>query len=177
MDVILAVLGADVTRQHLQATLGSRISRNGLAAQLTHHRADIDDLTFAAFHHLRQYRCRNDIRRYEIDIDHLLKLLAFHLVHRDTLDDTGVIDEDMNGTYLFMNTLHEGFNRHFIRHVAHIAMCVLYTFCAIEFQGFIDRFLTAGIEDDMLRTCLCERLGDSKTNAVTCACHPCVLSC
>lgn len=43
-------------------------------------------------------------------------------------------------------------------------------------KRFVDRFLTAGIEDNMTGTCLSKCLSNSETDAVTCAGNPCILA-
>ena len=176
LDVVLAVLGADVTRQHLQTALGSSVRAHGLATEFGHHGADIDDLTFAALHHLRQHGCADDIGGYEVNVDHLLELFPLHLVHRNALDDTGVVDEDVDGSDLCVDTFHQRLNRYFICHVAHVPVHVPYTFRAIELQRLVDSFLTAGVENELISTCLCKRFGDREADAVAPAGHPCVLA-
>ena len=56
LDVVLAVLGADVAGQHLQAALRRRVGGHGLAAQLAHHGADVDDLAVTLLDHARNAR-------------------------------------------------------------------------------------------------------------------------
>ena len=51
LDVAGAVFGADVAREHLQAALGRGVGGNGLAAQLGHHGADVDDFAVALLDH------------------------------------------------------------------------------------------------------------------------------
>ena len=52
LDVVLTILRADVAGEHLQTTLGSCVCRNRLTTKLAHHRADVDNLTLTALHHL-----------------------------------------------------------------------------------------------------------------------------
>ena len=47
-----------VLGQHLQRALGGGVGRDGLAAQLAHHGADVDDLARALFHHVGQHGLR-----------------------------------------------------------------------------------------------------------------------
>ena len=54
LDVVLAVLGGDVLGQHLEGALCGGVGGDGLAAQLAHHGADVDDLALVLFHHIRQ---------------------------------------------------------------------------------------------------------------------------
>ena len=122
LDVVLTILRADVTGEHLQAALGSSVCRNGLTTQLRHHRADVDDLTLTALHHLRDDGRRADERTHKVDVDDLLELSALHLVHGDALDDTSVVDEDVNLTNLLMDGLHKGLYCIFVGHVADIAL-------------------------------------------------------
>ena len=55
LDVVLTIPRGNVLGQHLQRALGSSIGRNGLPAQLAHHRADVDDLACTLFDHIRQH--------------------------------------------------------------------------------------------------------------------------
>ena len=176
LDIVASVLRADVARQHLQATFGGSVGADGLTTELTHHRADVDYLTFAAFHHLRQHCCADDVRCYQVNVNNLLEILPLHLMHRNTLDDTGVVDEDVNLPYLGMNFLHESLHGHFVRHVADITMYIADTRCLIICQRFVDSFLTAGIEDNLTGTGLSKCFGYSKTDAVACACDPGILA-
>ena len=52
LDVVFSIFRADVASEHLQTSLGSSVCRNGLTAKLAHHRADVDNLTLTALHHL-----------------------------------------------------------------------------------------------------------------------------
>ena len=133
LDVVLAVLGADIACQHLQSALRSSIGTHGLATEFGHHRADIDDLAFAPCHHLRQYRSGYNVWCYQVNIDHLLEFLTLHLMHRYTLDDAGVINENIDLSYLLMNTLHKSLDGVLVRHVAYIAVRVVNALCMIRF--------------------------------------------
>ena len=55
LDIILPVLGADISGEHLQTALCSRVSRYCLASQLRHHGADIDNLAMPLLNHGAAY--------------------------------------------------------------------------------------------------------------------------
>ena len=124
LDVVLAVLGADVAGEHLQAALRGGVGAHGLTAELGHHRADVDDLALAALHHLGEHGGGDDERGDEVHVDDGLELGALHLVHRDALDDAGVVDEDVDLAHLFVDLLHEGLHVVFLGHVAHVPVHV-----------------------------------------------------
>ena len=121
LDVVLAVLRSDVAGQHLQTALGCGVCRHGLAAQLRHHRADVDDLAVALLDHRGDDGLRDDERTVEVDVDHLAELRGGHLDHRDALDDAGVVDEDVHHADLLFDLRYHGVHLLLVGHVADVA--------------------------------------------------------
>ena len=95
LDIGLAKLGADVLGEHLESALGGGIAGDGLAAELAHHGADVDDLAVALGDHAGQAGLGHDKRRIEVDVDNATEVLGAHVEHRGALDDTGVVDQDV----------------------------------------------------------------------------------
>ena len=82
LDVVLAVLGADVSCKHLQSALGSRVCGYSLASELAHHGADVDDLSVTFLNHSRDNRLGNDERCVQVYIDDFAEFICLHLKHR-----------------------------------------------------------------------------------------------
>lgn len=101
LDVVSTVFGADVTSQHLQTTLSGSVCRYSLTTQFGHHGADVDDLTVTLLHHCRQNSLRNDERSIQVDVDNATEIGSFHFVHRDTADDTCVVNQNINRAHFF----------------------------------------------------------------------------
>ena len=55
LNVVSAVLGADISGQHLQAALCGSICGYGFPSQFGHHGTDIDDLAVPLFDHGRNH--------------------------------------------------------------------------------------------------------------------------
>ena len=176
LDVVSAILRADVASKHLQTTLSGCISRNGLTTQLRHHGADIDDLTLATLHHLGDDSRRNDERSYQVNVDNLLELATLHLVHRDTLDDTSVVYQNINLTNLSVNLLHECLHGHFVSHVTNIALHILDASLFVVVQTTLQSSLVDVVENNVLNTCCNKSLSNVEANSVGCASDPGVFS-
>ena len=166
LDVVFTVLGADIAGQHLEAALGRRIGGDGLAAEFGHHRADVDDLPFAALHHFGKDGGGDDVRGHEVHVDDLLEFLALHLVHRDALDDAGVVDEDVDLADLGVNALHQGLDGLFVGDVADIAGHVRDARLLVVGEAALEGGLVDVIENDVLRAGGDESLRDVEADAV-----------
>ena len=164
LDVVLAILRADVAREHLQTTLGGSVSRYGLTTQLRHHRADVDNLTLAALHHLGKHGARADKRTNEVDVDHLLELRTLHLVHRDALDDTCVVYQDVDLTHLGVNLLNQLLYLLLVRHVTYIAVYVLDAVLLVVGKTLLECSLVDVVEDDVLNAGSYESSGNVETD-------------
>ena len=176
LDVVLAVLRANVAGEHLEATLGGGVGTHGLATQLTHHGAYIDDFALPARHHLRNHGRRTDVRTHQVHVNHALELCTGHLVHGNALDDTGVVHQNVYLPYLCMNLLYQFFYSLFIRHIAYIAVYIGNTGLFVCLQPLFHRSLVGRIKDDVFDTGLHKSLGNSKANAVCGSCYPGILA-
>ena len=176
LDVVLAVLGADVAGEHLQAALRGGVGAHGLAAELGHHRADVDDLALAALHHLGEHGGGDDERGDEVHVDDGLELGALHLVHRDTLDNAGVVHEDVDLAHLFVDLLHEGLHVVLLGHVAHVPVYVRDARFLIIVQAPLQRGLVDVVEDDVPDAGFDKSFGDVEADSVGSARDPGVLA-
>ena len=166
LDVVSTVFGADVAGEHLQTALGCCVGAHGLATQLRHHGADVDNLTLTTLHHLGQYSRRHDERTYQVDVDNLLELCAFHLVHRDTFDDAGIVHKDVDVTHLGVDFLNHLFHLVFFRNIANIAVHVSDTCVSIVLQTAGKELLVDVVEDNVLDTCCNKSFSNVEANAV-----------
>ena len=85
LDVVLAVLGGDVAGQHLQCALGGSVGGDSLAAQLTHHGADIDDLALALGNHIGQNSLGAVEGTANVHVDDAQEIGVAHLDHGHAL--------------------------------------------------------------------------------------------
>ena len=95
LDVVLAIFRCDISGKHLKAALGCCISRNRFSSQLAHHRANIDDLSVALLDHSGDHCLRHNKGSDQVNIDHFRKFRDIHLFHRNTLDDPGIIYQNI----------------------------------------------------------------------------------
>ena len=120
-------------------------------------------------HHCRQNSLRNDKRSVQVNIDNATEVGSFHFVHRNTTDDTCVINQNIDSTYFFFNCCHHSLNSRFISYVAYIAMC-LDTLFGISSHTFIHQFLV-----DIVKTDFCalfsKSRSDSKTDTIRSTCN------
>ena len=169
LDVVLAVLRSDVAGQHLQTALGCGVCRHGLAAQLRHHRADVDDLAVALLDHRGDDGLRDDERTVEVDVDHLAELCGGHFDHRDALDDAGVVDEDVHHADLLFDLRYHGVHLLLVGHVADVAFG-LDALGLVGGQTFVHQLLFDVVEDD-LSALACESRSQRESDAVRGARH------
>ena len=136
LDVVLTVLGSDVTSQHLQSTLGSSISRHSLTTQFTHHRADVDNLAVTFLYHRRDNSLGYDKRSVQVYVDHLTEFSSRHFVHRNTLDDTCIVHQNIDHAHFFLNLGNHSVHLLFICHVAYITFSID-AFSFVSSQTFV----------------------------------------
>ena len=151
LDIVLTILRTNVAGEHFQSTLCGCIGTNSLAPQLTHHRADVDNLAFAALHHLGQHGRRTNKGSHKVDVDDLLELGAFHLVHGNALDDTGVVDKNVNLADFFVDGFHKGFHVIFLSNITDVALHVLDACFLVVIQTTLQSGLVDVVENDVLR--------------------------
>ena len=165
LDVVLAVLGADVAGEHLQAALCRCVGGDGLTAQLAHHGADVDDLAVALLDHAGDNMLCHDVGGNQVDIDDLAEVLGLHLQHGNTLDDAGVVDQDVNGAQVPLDVGHQLDHVLLVGDVGIVAVGVDALFM-VGSHGGLHVMLAAAVESD-----LCAGggigLGDGKADAVS----------
>ncbi len=168
LDVVFAVLAGDVARQHFQAALGRRVGAYGFAAQLAHHRADVDNLAVALFNHGGDHGLAYDKRSVQIDVHHLAELRGRHLAHGNALDNARIVHQNINHAHFGGNLLYQRLHGVFVRYVAHIAVR-LDSGLFVSGEAFIDELLLDIVEYDR-RAGLCHAGCNRKADAVACAC-------
>ena len=164
LNIVLTILRADVLREHLEAALGSCVSRYGLTTKLRHHGAGVDDLTIALLDHTRKDSLCAEERTGEVDIDDLIPLLLRHLDHRDSLDDTGIIYQDIDTAKLLLYILHECIYLLLVRNVTYDTVCID-TELLILCDTSVNELLIDIIENDLLCASLRKCLRICKTQS------------
>ena len=90
-------------------------------------------------------------------------------MHGNTTNDTGIVDEDVDAAYFFLNLLYECLNSRFVSYVADITMS-LDTLFFVGLQATIHEFLVYVIETNG-STLLSKSAGNSESDAVAGTCH------
>ena len=93
-------------------------------------------------------------------------------MHRDTLDDTSVVDEDIDVTNLLMDSFYESLYSILVSNVTYIAVHVFDASLFIVSESALESSLVDVIEDNVLHASSHESLGDVEANTVRCACNP-----
>ena len=68
LNVIFSIFGADIAGEHLESALGGSVCTDRFSAEFGHHRADIDNFSLTALHHLRQYSSTDDIWSHKVNV-------------------------------------------------------------------------------------------------------------
>ena len=97
-------------------------------------------------------------------------------MHGDALDDTGVVDEDVDVADLSVNLLHESLYVVLFGHVADISLYVGYAGLFVVIESFLKEFFVDVIEDDGLDAGCNESLCDVEADTIGSAGDPGVLS-
>ena len=171
LDVVLTELGADVLCKHLKTALCSCVCRYSLTAKLTHHGADVDDLSVTLLDHSRDNCFGYDERSVQVDVNNLTELFNFHLCHRDTFDDSCVVYKDINCSKLFLDVCNHLLNLLLIGYVADVAFCVD-SLCLVILESFFQMFLVSAVKCDLCAS-LCISFGNGKTDSVCGTCYEC----
>ena len=100
-------------------------------------------------------------------IDHLAEIFCTHLAHGDALDDTGVIDQNINNADFLLNGSYQCIDSSLIGHIADIAVS-LYALFGITGQTLVHQLLIDVIEADG-GAGFSIGAGNGKANAVGCA--------
>ena len=112
---------------------------------------------------------RNDERSIEVDINNLTEILKRHLGHRNTLDDTSVINKDVDNTKFLVDVCNHCIYLLFISNIADVAMC-LNTLCLIVGKSLIHVMLRTAIERNLC-ACIVQSLSHGKTYAISSSCN------
>ena len=171
LNVVLAVLRADVLGQHLQAALCRRIRGNRLTAKLGHHRAGVDDFAASLFDHPGQNCFGANERSCQINIDNLIPLCFCHLDHRNSLDDARIVDQNVNCADLLFYVFNKSIYLLFVRYIADSAVSID-AFFLVSRKASVNQLLIDIIENN-LRANFRKRFRIRKAKAVGCACDPC----
>ena len=171
LNVVLAVLRRDISCKHFQSALCSCVCRYGLTAELTHHRADVDDLSMTLLNHSWNDCLGYNKRCVQVNIDDLSELGRLHLKHRNTFDDSCIVDKNVDRSDFLLDLCHHGFHLLLVCHVADITVC-LDALLFIGSKSLVHKFLPDVVEYDCC-ACLCECSCDCKTDSVRCACYKC----
>ena len=164
LDIVLTILRADVTCQHLQATLGCSVCRNGFTTQLAHHRTDVDNLTMTLLDHTWDNCLRYDEWCSKVDVDYLLEVIYRHLRHRNTLDDTCIIYQDVNNTEFLLDISNHVLHLFLISYITDITLGIN-TLSLVISKRLIHVMLAAAVESNFC-TCLGISLSNSETDTV-----------
>ena len=87
-------------------------------------------------------------------------------MHRDALDYTSVVDEDVYLSYFLVYLLYESLDSHLVCHVAYIALDILYSCCLVVVKTALQSCLVDVVEDNGLNAGFYKSLGDIETDAV-----------
>ena len=160
---MLAKLGADVPRQHLQSTLCGRICGYRFTSQLAHHRTNVDNFAVSLLDHSRKHSLCYDKRRVQVNIYNLAEVRCTHFQHGGAFDNTCIIDQNINYADFLLDLLYHRTDLCFICHVAQITLCVnpLFFICS---QALFQILLRADVEYNLcacLRKTCCYRKADT----------------
>ena len=170
LDIVFAIFTGDVAGQHLQPAFRGGIGGDGLSSQLAHHRTDIDDLSASSLHHRRKHRFSDDEGGGQIDVDDQPPIIDAHLMHRNALDDAGVVHEDIDRSKILFDLLRGLLDCRFIRHIADISFYIEARFL-IGGKPLIHQLPVDVVESDFRsRLGICQR--DIQTDAVAAAGNP-----
>ena len=121
------------------------------------------------FDHGRDHRLGNDKRCVQIHIDDLSELCCGHLAHRNTLDDAGIVYQNVDHADLFFDLCNQCVYLLLICDIANISVR-LDAKLLISGKSLVDKLLLDVVEYDRcarLRICRC----DCESDAVGCACY------
>ena len=115
--------------------------------------------------HARNDGFRDDERCVEVDVYDLAEVLHRHFLHRYTLDDSGVVDEDIDGAELLFDVGNHFLHLILLCAVADVSFCVD-ALGLIVGKSLVHVFLTAAVEGN-LSTSLSVSLCNGKTDTVS----------
>ncbi len=101
--------------------------------------------------HTGDHGFRHDERSVQVDVDHLAEFSGAHIHHRDALDDTGVVHQDIHRTQFLLDLGHQFIHLLLVGHVADVAFGVD-TFLLVCSEPFVHELLFDVVERDF-RAC------------------------
>ncbi len=119
----------------------------------------------AFLYHAGDDRLRHNEGSYQVNVDDTAEILDVHLLHRDALDDAGIVHQDVDGAYGSLDVGHHGLDGFFVGDVAEVSLGVYAEFlicCETAVYGL----LTGAVEYN-LRAGFGERACDSKPDSVS----------
>ena len=114
--------------------------------------------------HTRDDSLGNDERTVQVNVDDFAEIRSRHFQHRDPLDDSRVVDQDIDHADFSFDLLNQFVDGRFIRNVADISVR-RNAFFFISRQPLIDQFLVDIVEDNR-RACRCEAAGNVEADTV-----------
>ena len=124
--------------------------------------------------HCRDNCFRYDERCIQVYVDYLTELICGHLGHGDSLDDTCVVHQDIDGTYFLLDLSYHSVNCFFVGNVTYIAVS-LDAFLSVCCDSLVYQLLLDIVEADG-STALSVCGSDSEANTVRCAGNQCYLT-
>ena len=97
-------------------------------------------------------------------------------MHGNTLDDAGVVNQNIYLTHLLVNFLNQRLDVVFLGHVAHITLHVLDASLLVVSQTTLQGSLVDVVKDNCFDTCCNECLRNVEANAIRSACNPRILT-
>ena len=97
-------------------------------------------------------------------------------MHRDTLDDTSVVHEDIDVTYLSVDLLYECLHSVLVSYVANVTLHILDASLFVVCQTALQRCVVDVVEDDGFDACSYESLSNVETNTLRSTGNPGVLT-
>ena len=119
--------------------------------------------------HTWEHSLGNDEWSIEVDVDDLLEVCDRHLCHRDTLDDTSVVDQDVDHAEFLLDVSHHLLHLLLVSYITDITLGIN-ALSLIVCQCLIHVLLATAVESN-LSTSLGVSLSDSKTDTVSGTCH------
>lgn len=115
--------------------------------------------------HTGNHGFRADIGSHEVNVNHATEILNRHLLHRYALDDTGIVDKDIDCAHGFFNVSYHCLYCFFIGDVAEIAFCIDTKFL-VCLHAAVNGLLTRAVEHYFC-TCLRVCTGDGETYSIS----------
>ena len=172
--VVFSVFGGNVAGKHFQATLCRCIGGNGLASELGHHRADVDDLAASLGNHSGNHGLGNDERGVQVNVYHLTEILHGHLGHRNALDYPGIVDQNVYRSQFGLYVGHHLLNLGLVGYVTDIS-AGFYALGPVVLQGLLQMMCAPAVECDS-GSCLCVCLRNRETYSIGGSGHQCDLA-